>query len=347
LPCRPPAPSGCSATTLYRARRLVRPRMGIMLQDAGFPGDLNVTETGRLWAGTLTSPRSVEEALEVVDLRRRARVGVKQLSRGRSARLDLALALLGRPGILFLDEPTAGLDPESRARTWRLVGRLLTSGLTVVLTTHYLGEAEELADRIAILHQGRIVRTGTPAEVTAAQPAHISFVLPPDAPEPVPDLPGAVGGESWNRGAFVVSTTDLQQTIAALLAWASARGLALEGLNARPACLAPHSRLGPRRCCSTPYALRMKMPAMRRNGRTNKPGLTDRPGQVQPKYRCAPRPARATLKIVRTISQQEENRNEQEPNSRPSRHKNGCESFACRPVDLHAIRVRIRRHRPS
>lgn len=222
----------------YRARRLVRPRIGIMLQDAGFPADLTVTETGRLWAGTLTSPRPVAEALELVDLRQREQVGVKQLSGGERRRLDLALALLGRPEILFLDEPTAGLDPESRARTWRLVGRLLTSGLTVVLTTHYLAEAEELADRVAILHQGRIVRTGTPAEVTAAQPAHISFLLPPDDPGVlVPDLPGAMHTDLGPGRVFVISTTDLQQTLASLLAWANARGVALEGLNARPATL--------------------------------------------------------------------------------------------------------------
>ena len=224
----------------YRGRRLVRPRIGIMLQEGGFPGDLTVAETGRMWAGTLTSSRPVEEALDLVDLRHRADVRVKQLSGGERRRLDLAVAVLGRPEVLFLDEPTAGLDPESRRRTWQLVRDLLESGTTVVLTTHYLQEAEELADRLAILHQGRILRTGTPAEVAASQPARISFRLPADAREPVPDLPGAVGTAGMDGGtgrSVVVHTRDLQRTLTALLGWASSRGVALPDLNARSASL--------------------------------------------------------------------------------------------------------------
>jgi ABC-2 type transport system ATP-binding protein len=224
----------------YRGRRLVRPRIGMMLQEGGFPADLTVAETGRMWAGTLTSSRPVTEALDLVDLRHRADVGVKQLSGGEKRRLDLAVAILGRPEVLFLDEPTAGLDPESRRRTWRLVRDLLESGTTVVLTTHYLHEAEELADRLAILHQGRIVRTGTPAEVAASQPARISFTLPADTREPVPDLPGAVGTAAKERGAgrsTVVQTRELQRTLTALLGWASSRGVELLYLDARSASL--------------------------------------------------------------------------------------------------------------
>jgi ABC-2 type transport system ATP-binding protein len=219
----------------YRARRLVRPRTGVMLQEGGFPSDLTVAETGRMWAGTLSSARPVEEALELVDLLHRAGVRVRQLSGGERRRLDLAMAILGRPEVLFLDEPTAGLDPESRRGTWRLVGRLLESGTTVVLTTHYLAEAEELADRLAIMHRGRIVRMGTPAEVAASQPSRISFELPADARESVPDLPGVVAGGS-GRGTVLV-TEDLQRTLTALLGWANQRGVELHDLNARSACL--------------------------------------------------------------------------------------------------------------
>ena len=224
----------------YRDRRLVRPRIGIMLQEGGFPGDLTVAETGRLWAGTLTWSRPVAEALDLVDLGHRAGVAVKQLSGGERRRLDLAVAVLGRPEVLFLDEPTAGLDPESRRRTWRLVRELLVLGTTVVLTTHYLEEAEELADRLAILHQGRILRSGTPAEVAASQPARISFTPPEGTAEAVPDLPGALGGDGGDGRTgrrVVVRTRDLQLTLTALLGWASARGVALPDLDARSASL--------------------------------------------------------------------------------------------------------------
>ncbi|MEP7178637.1 MAG: ABC transporter ATP-binding protein [Pseudonocardiales bacterium] len=222
-----------------RDRRVVRPRIGIMLQEGGFPADLTVAETGRMWAGTLSSPRPFDEALDLVDLRDRADVRVKQLSGGERRRLDLAIAILGRPEILFLDEPTAGLDPESRRGTRRLVRELLAAGTTIVLTTHYLEEAAELADRLAILHEGRIVRIGTPAQVAASRPARISFTLPL-AGAPIPDLPSAVATEQVQRAtgrSVLVQTADLQRTLTALLAWAASRDLVLADLNARPASL--------------------------------------------------------------------------------------------------------------
>jgi ABC-2 type transport system ATP-binding protein len=164
----------------YRERRHVVPRVGIMLQEAGFSSDLTTAETARMWAGTLSRPRPVGEVLYAVGLAHRAGVRVGSLSGGERRRLDLALAILGDPEVLFLDEPTTGLDPESRQATWRLVRGLLAEGTTVLLTTHYLEEAEELADRIAIMQAGRIVRAGTVAEVTAAEPARIEFA-PRDA----------------------------------------------------------------------------------------------------------------------------------------------------------------------
>ncbi len=215
----------------YRERARIRRRMGIMLQEGGFPADLTVAETGRMWAGTLTAPRPVAEALELVGLSHRGGVVIRSLSGGERRRLDLAMAILGRPEVLFLDEPTTGLDPESRRRTWLLIRELLGSGITVLLTTHYLEEAEDLADRLAIMHEGQIVRMGTPAEVAASQPARISFELPEGSREPVPELAGtraSVTGRSVR-----LQTPDLQRTLTALLQWANSRDLVLGGLDAR------------------------------------------------------------------------------------------------------------------
>ena len=215
----------------YRERARIRRRMGIMLQEGAFPADLTVAETGRMWAGTLTAPRPVAEALELVGLSHHGEVAIRALSGGERRRLDLAMAILGRPDVLFLDEPTTGLDPESRRRTWLLIRELLGSGVTVLLTTHYLEEAEDLADRLAIMHEGRIVRMGTPAEVAAWQPARISFELPEGSREPVPELAGtraSVTGRSVR-----LQTPDLQLTLTALLQWANSRDLALGALDAR------------------------------------------------------------------------------------------------------------------
>jgi ABC-2 type transport system ATP-binding protein len=222
----------------FAERAALRPRVGVMLQEGGFPADLTVTETARMWAGTLTAPRPVTEVLALVGLDRRATVRVRQLSGGERRRLDLALALLGRPEVLFLDEPTTGLDPESRGNTWRLVRDLLRDGTTVLLTTHYLHEAQELADRIAIMRAGRIVAAGTPAELTAQYPARISFTLPAGVhPDQLPALPGARPVGPAGTGPVTVSTDSLQQSLAALLGWAAARDVDLGALDARSASL--------------------------------------------------------------------------------------------------------------
>ncbi|MDQ1018092.1 ABC-2 type transport system ATP-binding protein [Streptomyces afghaniensis] len=162
----------------YTERAAVRPRTGVMLQEGGFPSELTVAETTRMWAGCVSGARPEHEALALVGLTGKASVRVKQLSGGERRRLDLALALLGGPEVLFLDEPTTGLDAEGRRDTWNLVRALRDGGTTVLLTTHYLEEAESLADRLAILHEGRIAVAGTPAEVTATQPSRITFELP-------------------------------------------------------------------------------------------------------------------------------------------------------------------------
>ncbi|MFJ3879186.1 ABC transporter ATP-binding protein [Streptomyces sp. NPDC090077] len=218
----------------HTRRAEVRPRTGVMLQEGGFPSDLSVTETVRMWSGVTTGARPAAEVLELVGLAARASVRVKQLSGGERRRLDLALALLGRPEVLFLDEPTTGMDPEGRRDTWALVRELRAQGTTVLLTTHYLEEAEQLADRLAILHEGELVLSGTPAEVTATQPSRIRFTLPagiPAARLPL-ELRAAADGQQVE-----VRTERLQHDLGTLLRWAEDAGVALAGLDARHASL--------------------------------------------------------------------------------------------------------------
>src|SRR3954471_7267519 len=232
------APSGGSVRVLghdpRRDRTAVRRHFGVLLQHSGLPGDLTVRETVRTWARTLTDPRPVAEALEQVDLTGRADVRVRSLSGGERRRLDLALALLGRPRVVGLDEPTTGLDPERRRTVGELIRDLVAGGAAVVLTTHHLEEAEQLADRIAVMRAGRIVLAGTQAEIAAGQSATIRFTVD-DAALELPDLHGvtiAVGPPHVE-----LRTNDLQPTLAALLAWAGEHGLELTGLQARPASL--------------------------------------------------------------------------------------------------------------
>ncbi|MFD5098726.1 ABC transporter ATP-binding protein [Streptomyces albidochromogenes] len=236
-------PSGGSVRVLghdpYTERAAVRPRVGVMLQEGGFPSELTVRETVRMWAGCTSGARPVGEALELVGLRRRENVRVKQLSGGERRRLDLATALIGRPEVLFLDEPTTGLDAEGRRETWNLVRELRAGGTTVLLTTHYLEEAAELADRLAILHEGRFAAQGRLDEVVARYPSRISFELPDgyhlgDLP-PLGQL-GVTGHEVTGRTTRLF-TDRLQRTATGLLAWAQAAGVELRGLDARSASL--------------------------------------------------------------------------------------------------------------
>ncbi|MGW6915645.1 ABC transporter ATP-binding protein [Kitasatospora sp. NPDC054939] len=219
----------------YRERAVVRPRIGIMLQEGGFPGDLTVAETGRTWSGLTSGARPVDEALDLVNLLDRRNVRVKQLSGGERRRLDLAMALLGRPEVLFLDEPSTGLDPEARAAVWRLVRELRAQGTTVLLTTHYLEEAEELADRLAIMHRGQIVAAGTVSEVIAGRPSRITFELPEYAGTALPPLDGTEVTADGRR--ITVKTPQLQATLTDLLGWANHHGIALGALDARSASL--------------------------------------------------------------------------------------------------------------
>ncbi|NNH71268.1 ABC transporter ATP-binding protein [Nocardia uniformis] len=212
-------------------REQVRAQVGIMLQSGGLPAELTVRETLEMWRGTCSNPTTADAVLGQVDLVDRADTRVGALSGGEQRRVDLACALLGQPRLLFLDEPTTGLDPESRRGTWRLLADLKASGVTIVLTTHYLDEAEALADRIAIMHKGEIARTGTLREIVDGHPSRIVF------DHPGLPLPRLRAGHIDAQARVTVSTHDLQGTLFELLGWARENGLLLGGLEARAASL--------------------------------------------------------------------------------------------------------------
>jgi ABC-2 type transport system ATP-binding protein len=148
-----------------------RERIGVVLQSSAMYETLTVTEMLRLFAGYYREPRPVDEVVELVGLEEKRGERVRRLSGGQRRRLDLGLALVGDPELIFLDEPTTGFDPRARRQAWDTIRSLRGLGKTILLTTHYLDEAEQLADRVAVLAHGRIVASGTPAELTGAVPA--------------------------------------------------------------------------------------------------------------------------------------------------------------------------------
>ena len=206
-------------------RRSIRPRMGIMLQESGFAGELTVAESLRLAGATSGRHDTVAAVLADVGLSAKADTRVIQLSGGEKRRLDFASAIWGTPELLFLDEPTTGLDPEARDRLWSVVARLRGEGVTVILTTHYLEEAQANADRIGIMHKGVLEREGTLAELVTEEPARIRFSLPAGV-----DVPQGV--TRTENGLVLVETDDLQTELTRLLGWADREGHRLDRLSA-------------------------------------------------------------------------------------------------------------------
>lgn len=198
-------------------RGVLRRRTGVLLQRSGFSGDLTVRETLRLWNSTVTSARSVDDMLALLSLEERADVRMLALSGGETRRVDLACTLMGSPELVILDEPTTGLDPESRRGVWRLVSDLRDRGATVLITTHYLEEAEALADRLEIMHAGRIVRSGTPTQIAAGYPSTISFTDVAGMPEHFAGVRRVV----HENGRTTLETDTLQRSLSDLLAWAA------------------------------------------------------------------------------------------------------------------------------
>jgi ABC-2 type transport system ATP-binding protein len=148
----------------------LRERIGVVLQASDMPPALTVREVHRMFAGYYAKPRDIDEVIELVGLEEKSGARVKTLSGGQKRRLDLGIALVGDPELLFLDEPTTGFDPAARRTAWELVRSLRALGKTILLTTHYLDEAQQLADRVAVIREGRIVKQGSPAELIGTAP---------------------------------------------------------------------------------------------------------------------------------------------------------------------------------
>ena len=209
-------------------RYAVRSLMGIMLQESGFSPELTVSETVGLIGRLSGRDDTVGRVLDIVDMSRKADTRVSQLSGGEKRRLDFATAIYGRPQLLFLDEPTTGLDIQSRDAVWGIVEELRENGSTIVLTTHYLEEAQQHADRIGLMHDGELRRQGTVTELTTELPASIRFSLPPGTPPP-PTQPVTVADDQ-----YVIESLDLQRDLTRLLDWAAVHEVELVGLSAAP-----------------------------------------------------------------------------------------------------------------
>ena len=191
-----------------------RERIGVVLQQSELWPNLTVREIHAIFAGYYRAPRNVDEVIALVGLQEKAGARVKSLSGGQKRRLDLGIALVGDPQLVFLDEPTTGFDPAARRAAWEMIRSLRALGKTVLLTTHYLDEAEQLADRVAVLREGLIVRIGTPAELTTTTlQTEIRY--------------------RQNGQEVVVQTDEPTRVLAELTSAAVARGEELDGLQVR------------------------------------------------------------------------------------------------------------------
>ena len=232
------APTSGTARVLdvdpHRGDRRWRARIGLVLQSTSLDAELTVRDTVTLFAGLYPSARPVGEVLELVDLVDDAETRVGVLSGGQRRRVDVAIGIVGRPEVLFLDEPTTGLDPEARRRAWTAVENLTTTGTTVVLTTHYIDEADHLANRLILLAGGKVIADTTPEGLRSqGGPATIRYHLPDDAP--LDDLPSTLAHHVDPTGrALVVRVDDPTGPLLDLLGWADQNHIDLSGLEVGP-----------------------------------------------------------------------------------------------------------------
>jgi ABC-2 type transport system ATP-binding protein len=211
-----------------------RDRLGVVLQESQPDPGLTVRECLELYAGYYSRPRDIAETIALVGLEEKSNTIGERLSGGQRRRLDVALALVGDPELIFLDEPTTGFDPSARRVAWDVVSGLRALGKTIFLTTHYMDEAEHLADRIAVIAAGRIVAEGTPGMLGGREqmPAAIRFTLPDGLG--LDALPSALREHAgWDDAKVLIETDSPLVTVRELADWALGRGLDLPDLDVR------------------------------------------------------------------------------------------------------------------
>jgi ABC-2 type transport system ATP-binding protein len=209
-------------------RGRLKSRIGIVLQSTGVDRYLTVAETVRMYAGYYPHPRPVDEVIRLVGLEAKRNERVLKLSGGQQRRLDVAIALAGDPELLFLDEPTTGFDPSARREAWEVIKNLAALGKTVLLTTHYMEEAQYLADRVAVIAAGLIVAQGPPASLGARDLARARIrYRPPGGATPPAGLTGPAGPD----GFIEFSPEDTTRALHQLTGWAIDQGVSLDGLE--------------------------------------------------------------------------------------------------------------------
>lgn len=211
--------------------RLLKQQIGIVLQSTGVDPYLTVTETIAMYAGYFPHPRPVDEVIELVGLEEKRNTRVVKLSGGQQRRIDVAIALAGDPEVLFLDEPTTGFDPSARHEAWDVVRNLAALGKTVLLTTHYMDEAQNLADRVAVISEGRIVAEGPPATLGGRDYARATVSFPPDVLQADVRLPPDLGATRAADGSVEFVPEDLTRALHQLTGWALEHSVSLDGLR--------------------------------------------------------------------------------------------------------------------
>ena len=211
-----------------RNAREFKDRIGIVLQETGVERYLTVEEVIDLFRGYYPHPRPRDEIIAMVGLEEKRTSLVRRLSSGQQRRLDVAIGLAGDPDLLFLDEPTTGFDPAARRNAWEMIKNLNAAGKTVFLTTHYMEEAQYLADRVAIIAKGKVVADGAPIDLIGREAKTTVSFADPGAAHPYRDVAAV------NNGRVVIETTEPTKLLHELTGWASEQSLELEGLTVAP-----------------------------------------------------------------------------------------------------------------